>query len=538
MRDNSTAGRGLAHTFLLIFGIFAAASLLAWTSDSEANVKARAALRSDAELERSVIPRGETIPVYVLVRFEASDLHEPHAARPPLNLSLVLDRSGSMADKGKIEFLREAAKMAVGSLGERDVVSVVEFDDRITLMWPASHVHDIARLKSEIDELSPRGSTNLAGGMQRGIDAALGAREGLRLSPETLSRVILLTDGLANTGLTDHGAIADLAARARDEGVRVSTIGLGVDYDEDLLQAIAEGGGGKYYYVESPVQLAQIFQNELKAAFATRARDVHLAFHGSDAVRHVDIVGFGAPSTRDAAASWPDFYAGETRTALIRLEVRANATGPLSLGRIDVAWRDAASGASGTLAIPINVTVSDDRAASERSLNKDVAVEALLNESERGLAGNLKLAQEGKVEEARKSNAAIIADLRAKNAALKDERVSRKIEAMTVEQNQVAAAAAPAAPPDAMANYVKASKQRLYNAKSGQRAGYVLKLGDKGLEVEELQQALAKAGIYKGKISGIYDKQTADAVKVFQKQKNEPADGVAGAATQAELGTY
>ena len=89
-----------------------------------------------------------------------------------------------------------------------------------------------------------------------------------------------------------------------------------------------------------------------------------------------------------------------------------------------------------------------------------------------------------------------------------------------------------------MANYVKASKQRLYNAKSGQRAGYVLQLGDKGLEVEELQQALVKAGVYKGKITGIYDKQTADAVKSFQKQKNEPADGVAGATTQAELGTY
>src|SRR5215472_4479360 len=268
MRDSSSARRGIAHTFFQFLGILAAASLFAWTSEGAANVKARAALRSDAEVERSVIPRGETLPVYVLVRFEASDLDEPHATRPPLNLSLVLDRSGSMADKGKIEYLREAAKMAVGSLGERDVLSVVEFDDRITLIWPASHVHDIGRLQSEIDELSPRGSTNLAGGMQRGIDEALGAREGLRLSPETLSRVILLTDGLANTGLTDHGAIAELASRARDQGVRVSTIGLGLDYDEDLLQAVAEGGGGKYYYVESPVQLARIFQNELNAAFA------------------------------------------------------------------------------------------------------------------------------------------------------------------------------------------------------------------------------------------------------------------------------
>jgi Ca-activated chloride channel family protein len=538
MKKQRSAVRGIAHTFFAILGILVAASLVIWTTRSEATVKPEAALRSDAELERSVIPRGETVPVYILVRFHASDVGAPNAARPPLNLALVLDRSGSMADKGKIEYLRQAAKMAVGSLGERDVVSVVEFDDRITLMWPASHVHDVGRLQSEIDELSPRGSTNLAGGMQRGIDEALGAREGLRLSPQTLSRVILLTDGLANTGLTDHGAIAELAAHARDQGVRVSTIGLGLDYDEDLLQSIAEGGGGKYYYVESPIQLAEIFRNELNSAFATRARDIHLAFHGSDAVKRAEIVGFDDKDARDTSTTWPDFYAGETRSALIKLEVRANEIGTLPLGRVEIAWRDARTGVSGTLSLPLNVTVSDDRAASERSLNKDVAVEALLNETERGLASNLKLAQGGKVDEARKSNDALIAALRSSNAQLKDERVTRKIEAMTVEQNQITAAAAPAAPPDAMANYVKASKQRLYNAKSGQRAGYILQPGDKGLEVEELQQALAKAGVYRGKITGVYDKQTADAVKTFQKQKNEPADGIAGAATQAELGTY
>ncbi len=538
MSTQSSAGREIAHTFLTILGVFVAAAVAVWTTQSAATVKPAPGLRSNAELERSVIMRGDTVPVYILVRFEASGLDAARSARPPLNLSLVLDRSGSMADKGKIEYLREAAKMAVSALGERDIVSVVEFDDRITLMWPASRLHDIAQLRSEIDELSPRGSTNLAGGMQRGIEEALSAREGLRLSPETLSRVIVLTDGLANTGLTDHGAIADLAARARGEGVHVSTIGLGLDYDGDILQAIAGGGGGRYYYVESPIQLARIFQNELNAAFATRASDVHLAFHGTDAVRRAEIIGFGSAGSRDVSTAWPDFYAGETRTALIRLEVRAGSPGPLSLGQIDVAWRDAGSGASGTLRLPLNVTVSDDRAASERSLNKDVAVEALLNESERGLAGNLKLAQQGKVDEARKSNASIIADLKAKNATLKDQRVNRKIEAMTVEQNQITAAAAPAAPPEAMANYVKASKQRLYNAKSGQRGGYVLQLGDKGLEVEELQQALAKAGVYKGKITGVYDKQTAEAVKTFQKQKNEPADGIAGAATQAELGTY
>src|SRR6185437_14178352 len=182
-------------------------------------------------------------------------------------------------------------------------------------------------------------------------------------------------------------------------------------------------------------------------------------------------------------------------------------------------------------------TVTDDIAASDRSLNKDVAVEASLAESERGLAANVKLAASGQSDKAKAANASIIADLKARNASLKDERLTRKIEALNVEQDAISQAAA-APSPDAMQNYAKASKQRLYQAKTGNRAGYVLQQGDKGLQVERLQQALASAGIYKGKITGVYDQPTADAVKAYQKKNGVDADGVAGASTQMRLGLY
>jgi Ca-activated chloride channel family protein len=494
-----------------------------------------AALSSRLDVERSTLFRGDTRTLYVLVHFNAPELDLPPSARPPLNLSLVLDRSGSMSDKGKIDYLRQAAKMAVNQLGGRDTVSVTEFDDRITLMWPASPARDKSRLLSMIDELSPRGSTNIAGGLQQGIDEAERANDRLHLSRDTLSRVVLLSDGLANTGITDHGAIAHIAADARRSGVRVSSIGLGLDYDEDLMQAIAEAGGGKYYYVESPVQLATIFQQELKSAFATRARDVHLAFRGTGAVKRAEMIGFAASSSRDVSADWPDFYAGEERSVMLRLEVDARNTGPLDLGSFNVAWRDAQSGASGTVNLPIRVDVSDDARISDKSIHRDVAVQAALTESERGLAANVKLAGAGKTQEARAANAAIIADLKKRNEALHDDRLSRKIDSFNVEQDQISNAAAS---PMAMQQYQKASKQRLYNAKSGRRSGDALQLGDKGLEVEQLQQALTKAGVYKGKITGVYDQPTADAVKAYQQRVGQKDDGVAGAATQAKLGLY
>jgi Ca-activated chloride channel family protein len=498
---------------------------------------AKPALSSSPSVERPVITRGWTKPVYVLVHFSAPNIDVRPNDRPPLNLSLVLDRSGSMEDRGKIEYLRQAAKLAVGRLAERDVVSVVEFDDRITLMWPASHIHNARELQSEIDQLTPRGSTNLAGGMQRGIDEVQEARRDMHLSSGTLHRVILLTDGLANTGVTSPSEISEMAANARRDGVRVSTIGLGADYNEDLLQSIAEGGGGKYYFVESPVQLARIFEEELKSAFATSARDVHLAFHGSGAVRHVEMIGFASSSGRDVSADWPDFYAGEERTVLLRLDVAADRMGSLDLGHFDVDWHDARSGASGTLDLPIRVSVTDDVAASDRSVNKDVSVEASLAESERAMAANVKLAASGRADDAKHANANLIADLKAKNAQLKDERITRKLEALQVEQDEITTAAA-APSPEAMQNYAKASKQRLYQAKTGNRAGYVLQKGDKGIAVERLQQALASAGLYKGKITGVYDQPTADAVMAYQKKNGVNPDGVAGASTQMKLGLY
>jgi Ca-activated chloride channel family protein len=493
------------------------------------------ALSSKFEIERTLIPKGDTRTVYVLVHFAAPELDLPAGKRPPLNLTLVLDRSGSMADEGKIDYLRQAAKMAVRSLGERDAISVVEFDDQITTMWPASRAEDTSQLQAMIDELAPRGSTNLAGGLDRGIDESKAAGEKLHLAHDTLDRVILLSDGLANTGITDHGAIARIASDARMSGVRVSSIGLGRDYDEDLMQGIAEAGGGKYYYVESPVQLARIFEEELKTAFATRARDVHLAFHGGSAIRRAELIGFSASSGRDVSADWPDFYAGETRSVLLRLEVDARAEGPIELGHFAVAWHDAESGASGTLDLPIRADVTSDMAASDKSLNRNVSVEAELAESERTMASDVKLYEGGKTDEARKNNATLIQELKTKNATLKDERINRKIEALNVEENQMAAAVAAPAQKE---QYLKASKQRLYQAKTGKRSGYVLQPGDKGMEVEQLQRSLAGAGVYKGKITGIYDTPTVEAVKKYQQSKGIDSDGVAGASTQQALGLY
>lgn len=205
----------------------------------------------------AVIAHEET-PVYVLIQYQVESIEEDATQpRPALNLGLVIDRSGSMADRGKLEYAKKAAAILVDQMHPPDRLAVVQYDDRISVLWPSSMVEVPDMIKRRINALSPGGATNLAGGMMRGVDQVLD-----HLDPKALNRVILLSDGLANRGITNPIEIKKLVRKAKKRGVHISSMGLGADYNEDLMQSIAEYAGGNYYYIESPGQMVRIFQQE------------------------------------------------------------------------------------------------------------------------------------------------------------------------------------------------------------------------------------------------------------------------------------
>ena len=494
-------------------------------------------IRGQVQLDQPTVLAGGRAVVYAVVTFEGIDVDPgPATERPPLNLALVLDRSGSMSDEGKIEYLRRAAKLAVDRLGKRDTLSIVEYDDQITVMWPARRVGNLSEVKAMIDRLEPRGSTNLTGGMMRGVDEAKDALDGPADQDGTITRVILMSDGLANTGVTDPGEIARLVRGAKRDGIRISSMGLGRDYDEDLMESVAENGGGRYYYVEHPTQMARVFQEEMGSLFETTARDVEIRFSGRAIVRKAEVVGYDdASGTVNVRRALEDVFAGEKRTVLLRLEVDAPSSGRADLGQVDLTYKTAKSGEAKTFSQTLALDVSSDKKAVDRARNKVATAEAALAESDRLQKEQVKLYQAGKRDEAQKNMTALAKELEEKNAVLNDERVRRKIEALNVENRQMSAAASSES---AQKDYLKASKQRLYQAKSGKRAGFSLQPGDKGLEVERLQEALKKSGHYKGAVDGLYDADVKTAVEAYQKSNKMSVDGVAGAETMDAMGLY
>jgi Ca-activated chloride channel homolog len=208
---------------------------------------------------------------YLVVRLVAPEAPR-RTDRLPVNVSLVLDRSGSMGGT-KIRLAKEAVERAIATLDQRDRFSVVFYDDRIDVVVPSTAATGGAReaAREALRRVDARGSTNLFEGWMRGCEQVA-----LHAGGEVVSRTLLLTDGLANVGITDRFELETHAAELRRRGVATSTFGVGHDFDEALLEAMAGAGGGNFYYIEDARQIGDFMTSELGEALEVVARDVRL----------------------------------------------------------------------------------------------------------------------------------------------------------------------------------------------------------------------------------------------------------------------
>lgn len=205
---------------------------------------------------RDALPAGQgfTLPVVIRVLPGQSEIV---AQRPPLNLALVLDRSGSMSGR-KLSLAKSAACNLVSNLNNRDRVAIIAFDSEVTCVAESAPVTDIEALHRKIGSIQTAGNTALHQGWVEG-----GLQVSQHLANDRLSRVILLTDGQANVGETVPATLATHAQGLAERGVSTTTMGIGDDYDEVLLEGMARSGDGNFYHIQSSAQFEQFFNLEL-----------------------------------------------------------------------------------------------------------------------------------------------------------------------------------------------------------------------------------------------------------------------------------
>ncbi len=305
----------------------------------------------------------------LMLRITPPDL-ETRPERPRLNLALVIDRSGSMSG-APLEYAKLAAIKAVELLLPSDRVAVVTYDEEIHTLVPSMSARDKGAIIGAIRGVTTGGMTALHAGWVEG-----GTQVGQNLGEDTLNRVILLSDGRANHGVTSPDMIcSDVAGLAR-RGVGTTAIGLGTDYNEDLLQGMADAGGGNYYFVEGPKQLEGIFEAELHGLSATVGTNVRLGIEpaGGASLREV----LNDLPNEDGRLVLSNLIVGLPLEIGAYLDTPVLTAGEANLGQVVLTWRHPESGESFTAQAPLQFEALDPAAFEE--LPEDPEVGGYLEE--------------------------------------------------------------------------------------------------------------------------------------------------------------
>lgn len=299
------------------------------------------------------------------------------ANRPSVNLAIVLDRSGSMHGD-KIVKAREAACEAIRRLDAKDIVSVVVYDNKSEVIIPAQYVTEKEALIARISAIEPRGCTALFDGV------SAGATELRKFKGKCeISRVLLLSDGQANVGPSSPDELGRYGALLMKEGIAVSTIGLGVDYNEDLMTRLSQKSDGNSYFVENSNDLPRVFARELGDVLSVAATKVALKVRFGAGFTPVALIGRdGRILDGVVSIDLNQLYGGQEKYVIVKCDAApASAGSAREIAKAEVSYIDPKDESTKVVTGVGTVTYSADTKAVTASVNKSVVRERALNEN-------------------------------------------------------------------------------------------------------------------------------------------------------------
>lgn len=372
--------------------------LIAGLLSAIASAKESQRITLSVETDKPILPADQKQTAYLRIGLTGCPIEElPH--RVPVNVAIVIDKSGSMSSDRKIEKAKEAALLAVDRLDCSDILSVIAYNHNVEVLVPATKLTDKRSVREEIRRLHANGTTALYAGVQKGADEVRKF-----LVEERVNRIVLISDGLANVGPSSPNELGRLGGcLAREDGISVTTIGLGLGYNEDLMSKLAFNSDGGHYFAEKVCDLTEIFDKEFSRALSVVARKVQIEIICGEGMRPVRILGReGQIKDRCVTMDIQNIYGNHEKYVILEVELPAHSEGKIrELGNIHITYHDMETNTTQKVNGVADVRFSVSKEVVEKNINKRVMADVveLLAVERNEMA--MKLRDEGRVEEAR-----------------------------------------------------------------------------------------------------------------------------------------
>jgi Ca-activated chloride channel family protein len=371
-------------------------------------------VKIDARLGHATMAKGGNGETYLFASVAGADAAQ---AAPPLNLAIVIDKSGSMKGE-RIARAIDAGVGIVERMRDGDTITVVDFDTSAEVVVPPT-------------QLSPRNRANVEVGIRGirlggdtciscGLETAAAQLRSVSISGDHVTRIMLLSDGATNHGVTDMGGLRGIAGRMRDRGCAITTIGVDVDFDEKVMAALATESNGRHYFVASASGLPAIFAQEFDSLVASVAQDTDMIVDLAAGVE-VDQVfdrtfrRENGPNGARVVIPFGVLAAKQEKTALVKLRVPTDHDGATPVAKVAVAYRDLLARADRREEGDLQLFVKSDGTA-QGDLDPFVGARVERSRTAQTLTRANELFKDGKFEEANKELATRATELHASAA--------------------------------------------------------------------------------------------------------------------------
>ncbi|MFQ0991223.1 vWA domain-containing protein [Gilliamella apicola] len=376
-----------------IIKIFALLGLSVCSLFGHAQINKQIQVRS--ELSSPIILEGTPETNYLKVSLSGQNIDSKK--RVPINLAIVIDKSGSMSGQ-RIEKAREAAILAVNMLNENDTLSIVAYDSEARVIVPATKVDNRLRIIGLINEnIYAEGGTALFAGLSKGIKQVEN-----QLTKDKVNRIILLSDGQANIGPSSVNELSQLAIIAAKKNIAITTLGIGSDYNELLMSSIASYSDGNHVFVNNSADLENVFVHEFNDLMSAIAQDVVITIQLKNGVKPVRLLGRdGVIKGNEITVKMNQLFSNQEKYVLLEVIPDKGKVGQeKTLAQVDLKYDNLLENKTENETQVVRISYTKDKKMVDDAIHQDVLVETELQKVALENEKALELYNQGKRDEA------------------------------------------------------------------------------------------------------------------------------------------